>query len=326
MRGWHDMHASVLDRHRCLEFDGGKSYLSADLRIDCDSTRYHQMFAYSAVMVVVIPIGFPVGFFWALWRHRRSLYPMNRGRCLRVRHSSDSATPCIVACVEAHFSAAAREVLHDQLQHLGRALLCDAHSSPTAHGTVAPVTSSSGGACTTWSPAPGPGDPSLQHAGEPMFHYALPPTHTPAQSAAVDVVVAAWHLAPERYVVAVDVNARRDDPSIQHLSFLYEVRCYGCAPSGQATVSIRVIAFDRGRARVMTWRLLLQGYEPKFWYFEVVFLLLKLALSAFTVLFLPESVAQVRRVLSVHFLSTTFCVFLAHHSMCSDCLFPGSVR
>jgi hypothetical protein len=43
------------------------------------------------------------------------------------------------------------------------------------------------------------------------------------------------------------------------------------------------------------WGLLLQGYQPKFWYFEVVFLLLKLALSAFTVLFLPESVAQVRR-------------------------------
>jgi hypothetical protein len=38
----------------------------------------------------------------------------------------------------------------------------------------------------------------------------------------------------------------------------------------------------------------LQGYEPKYWYFEVAFLLLKLSLSAFTVLFLPESVAQVR--------------------------------
>jgi hypothetical protein len=38
---------------------------------------------------------------------------------------------------------------------------------------------------------------------------------------------------------------------------------------------------------------LLQGYEPKFWYFEVVVLVLKLLLSAVTVLFLPESVAQV---------------------------------
>jgi hypothetical protein len=42
---------------------------------------------------------------------------------------------------------------------------------------------------------------------------------------------------------------------------------------------------------------LLQGYEPKFWYFEVVILVLKLLLSAVTVLFLPESVAQVRVIL-----------------------------
>ncbi len=36
-----------------------------------------------------------------------------------------------------------------------------------------------------------------------------------------------------------------------------------------------------------------QGYEPRYWYFEVVSLLLKLLLSAVTVLFLPKSVAQV---------------------------------
>ncbi len=48
----------------------------------------------------------------------------------------------------------------------------------------------------------------------------------------------------------------------------------------------------------MSWRwravLVLQGYEPKFWFFEVVSMLLKLALSATTVLFLPESIAKVR--------------------------------
>jgi hypothetical protein len=219
----------VAARHRCLEFDGGKSYLSADLRIDCSSTRYREMFAYSAAMVVVIPIGFPLGFFWALWRHRRNLYPMNHRRCLRVQHSADGSTPCIVACVEAQFTAAAREVLHDQLQRLGRSLLqCDPQPTPSSGATIAPVSGSSGGACTIWDSAPGAGDDSLMRSGETMFHYTLPPTHIPAKSAAVDAVVAKWHLA--HYDVAADVNARREDSSIQHLSFLYEVSRDGNAP------------------------------------------------------------------------------------------------
>jgi hypothetical protein len=39
--------------------------------------------------------------------------------------------------------------------------------------------------------------------------------------------------------------------------------------------------------------LVLQGYEPQYWFFEVVFMLLKLAQSATTVMFLPESIAKV---------------------------------
>jgi hypothetical protein len=218
-------------RHRCLEFDDGKRFLSADLNIDCDSRRYRTMFSYSIVMIVLIPIGFPLGFFWALWQHRRGLYPMNRGRCLRVQHSPDGATPCIVACVEAQFSPAAREVLHRKVQRLGQLLQLEAEVSsrgrrrgcPAAGGIATPAPPT-GGVGAAWDPMPGPGNPSLQHDGASMFHYALPPTNTPTKVAAVDAMVDAWHLAPSRYDVAADVGARLADPSVRHLAFLYEVR------------------------------------------------------------------------------------------------------
>jgi hypothetical protein len=225
---------------RCLEFDDGHEYLSADLRIDCDSRMYREMFAYSMIMFVVIAIGFPLGFFLALWPHRRSLYPMNRDRCVRVRHSPDGATPCIVACVEAQFSSAAREAFHNQLLQLERVLhaqhqqsqgsvvagLASASASGGASsGGAGGASSSVGGPATgtTLKAVPGPGHPSLQHAGEPMFHYGLPATHAPAQAAVVDAAVRDWHLALGRYDVAVDVSARRNNPSVQHLSFLFEV-------------------------------------------------------------------------------------------------------
>ncbi len=224
---------------RCLKFDGGRRALSADLRIDCDSHLYYRMKAYSVVMLVLIPVGFPLAFLWVLWRHRDSLYPRNRDRCVRVLHSPDVATACVVACVEAHFSNAARLEFHSKMQQLGRELLASVpptpdelqraaggpHSMPAAS---APAGCAAGAAVceavASWEPAPGPGNAALQRPGEAMFHYALPPTHAPAQAAAVNTVMEAWHIAPDRYCGEDDVNTRRADPSVQHLTFLFEVR------------------------------------------------------------------------------------------------------
>jgi hypothetical protein len=79
-----------------------------------------------------------------------------------------------------------------------------------------------------WDSSPGPGHPTLQGSGEAMFHYALPPSHTPAAVAAVEAMVRAWHLAPGRYSAAADMETRANDPAIQHLKFAYQVR--GFAP------------------------------------------------------------------------------------------------
>ncbi len=47
-----------------------------------------------------------------------------------------------------------------------------------------------------------------------MFHYALPPTHSPDSAAAVNEVVDAWHLAPEHYSMRADLGTRHSDPSV----------------------------------------------------------------------------------------------------------------
>ncbi len=235
--------------HRCLDLDDGHEYLSADLRIDCDSPKYKTMLAYSVVMMVVIPIGFPVAFLWVLWRHRRSLYPKNRDRCVRVLHSSDAGSPCIVACVEGEFSTAAREVFHRKVQELGRTLqivpearCCRclratgrpaSSAAPASSSTCAP-TPAGALSCgvTAWDAMPGPGHPSLQRAGEPMFHYALPPSFCSDHAAAVNEVADAWHLAPHHYCMRADLDARRADPGVQRFSFLYEV----CGSGGGSLV------------------------------------------------------------------------------------------
>jgi hypothetical protein len=233
---------------RCYEFDHGRSYLSVDFRIDCASGRYRAMSVYSAVMMVLIPIGFPAALFWVLWRLRWQLYPMNRDRCLRVRHSPDSSTPCVVACVEAECTSPKdRAELHAKVQRLGAWLMqptrvrnpapVAASASATSSTTSVSVSSTggvpsigpgAGSSCghvlRVWESSPGPGDPALQRGGEAMFHYALPPSHTPAAAAAVDAMVRAWHLAPGRYCADADIEARRLDPTIQHLKFAYQVR------------------------------------------------------------------------------------------------------
>jgi hypothetical protein len=231
----------VLAVHRCSSFGSEEAYLSADVRIECAGSRYRALVVYASVMVVMVPIGFPLSFFFVLWRHRRSLYPMNRDRCVRVAHSPDGTTPCYVAGVEAEFLAKDRADFHVKMQQLGSLLLplsLGTTSAPLQGALAAPAprqvtlaTNSSGSglatpssaACRSWDALPGPGAPALQRSGEAMFHYALPPSSSPAAIAAVEAVVNAWHTSPCRYDAAADLKARQANLSVQHLTFLYEV-------------------------------------------------------------------------------------------------------
>jgi hypothetical protein len=217
-----------------MDFDNGKRYLSADLRIDCSSGRYRAMLAYALVMMAVIPAGFPLAFVMVLRRHRSQLFPANRNRSVRVRHSATAAAPCIVACVEAEFLARDQAEFGSRMQLLGAAMQAGGRRPL---GRLGPQVASTG-PCA-WGPHLGPGDPALQRGGEAMFHFALPSSHTAALAAAVDGVVREWHLAPARYSVAADMEARAADPSVQHLVFLYEVGrgCWECVAAGLGAVS-----------------------------------------------------------------------------------------
>jgi hypothetical protein len=314
---------------RCYSFDDGQSFLNVDLRINCDSSRYRAMLAYALAMLVLIPFGFPAALFWVLWRHRRQLYPRNHNRSLRVRHSPDAASPCVVACVEADVSATDRAALHAKMQRLGATLLAlttaRARYSPGVQRTPAVAAASSpillstdaeghagcepapsggadcdGASAKQWGPLPGPGHPTLQRDGEAMFHYVLPSSHAPTAAATVDAVVLAWHLAPNRYSSAADVEARNADPTVQHLRFAFQVGAWGVAwrekTQGRTEWSSEGKAYSHfsACAAIVLSPGVRQGFEPRCWYFEVVLLLVKLLLTAITVVFLPGSVAQVR--------------------------------
>ncbi len=203
----------------CRVFDVGNGLflLDADVSISWDSPRGKSLVAYSVIMVAVVPVGFPLVLFWALYRHRRRLYPMNRDRVVRVRHSPDNTTPCVVAYVEDLLSATEAAELRERIRRLATALQLDGHSAD------ADVTCGSPSAS-----APGPGHPSLQRGGEAMSHFLLPSTCTPAAVATVDGVVRAWHLAPGRYNMAADIEARDADEAVKHLTFLFNV-CHSAA-------------------------------------------------------------------------------------------------
>ncbi len=198
----------------CRVFDVGTGLFlfDADVSIRWDSPRGKALVAYSVVMVAVVAVGFPLVLFWALFRHRRRLHPMNRDCIVRVRHSPDNTAPCVVAYVEDLLSATEVAELRKRLQRLVATLQLDGHSAVSGMSCRGPS-----------APAPGPGHPSLQRGGEAMSHFLLPSTCTPAAATAVDGVVRAWHLAPGRYNMAADIEARDADEAVRHLTFLFNV-------------------------------------------------------------------------------------------------------
>ncbi len=68
----------------CDSFDDGSRHLRADYRINCDSDRYKVMVAYCAAMFLLYPLGIPSLMFYLLFKNRRSAYPANNSRILKV--------------------------------------------------------------------------------------------------------------------------------------------------------------------------------------------------------------------------------------------------
>ncbi|CAM9127983.1 unnamed protein product [Choristocarpus tenellus] len=68
----------VFQTFACEEVDGGvsgESYLSADLRISCQSPDRAFYLAYSFIMILVYPVGVPLGFAVFLWYQKDSINP-----------------------------------------------------------------------------------------------------------------------------------------------------------------------------------------------------------------------------------------------------------
>ncbi|KAH8075948.1 hypothetical protein JL720_10407 [Aureococcus anophagefferens] len=59
---------------RCESYDGD-AFLAADVFVRCDGARYASWRPYAALMVCVYPVGIPVAYFCALFRHRHRLNP-----------------------------------------------------------------------------------------------------------------------------------------------------------------------------------------------------------------------------------------------------------
>ena len=62
---------------KCDDFDeadgGTESYLFKDYSIDCSTARYEVFFWYSVMMILIYPIGIPLGYYVLLRGHRDTL-------------------------------------------------------------------------------------------------------------------------------------------------------------------------------------------------------------------------------------------------------------
>ena len=57
----------------CLDFDEVGRFLAVDLSINCDSSRYAMMRAYSSIAIVLYPFGIPLGFLAVLYANRSAI-------------------------------------------------------------------------------------------------------------------------------------------------------------------------------------------------------------------------------------------------------------
>lgn len=65
--------ATVFQTFACEHLDGGKNYLRADYRIECDSSKHEAFELFAYVMVAVYPVGIPLFYAYLLYKNRRVL-------------------------------------------------------------------------------------------------------------------------------------------------------------------------------------------------------------------------------------------------------------
>lgn len=85
---------TILETFVCDTLDDGNIYLRADYSLTCTTAKHVGFQAYAALMVVVYPLGFPVGFGWWLFRHRQELkFEENRVMNPDLRPAADLWEP-----------------------------------------------------------------------------------------------------------------------------------------------------------------------------------------------------------------------------------------
>jgi hypothetical protein len=63
----------IFSTFACQEFDDGNSFLKVDYNLDCNSARHTAFEVYAWIMILVYPVGIPLGYFIMLFRVRKLL-------------------------------------------------------------------------------------------------------------------------------------------------------------------------------------------------------------------------------------------------------------
>ena len=68
--------AFVLSTFQCFALDDGRRFMRADFSVDCDSDLYARVWYFTAVMVLIYPLGVPLLYWFMFWLHGSQLRAM----------------------------------------------------------------------------------------------------------------------------------------------------------------------------------------------------------------------------------------------------------
>ncbi|CAN0225585.1 unnamed protein product, partial [Scytosiphon promiscuus] len=72
--------AIVFQTFACEDLDDRKSYLRADYRVECDSSRHQAFQVFAGIMILVYPVGIPLFYGYLLYKNRVALKSEDKGK------------------------------------------------------------------------------------------------------------------------------------------------------------------------------------------------------------------------------------------------------
>ena len=72
--------ATVFQTFACEDLDDRKTYLTADYRIECDSSEHQAFQVFAGIMILVYPVGIPLFYGYLLYKNRRALKSRDEGK------------------------------------------------------------------------------------------------------------------------------------------------------------------------------------------------------------------------------------------------------